>query len=218
MDQYRFCVVSDGRQCFADFDRDLLGDGYERGGYRCFGIGDGDGEPAPDLHGGSVPRHHQPGRIYDSYSELQSLGNVLHLERQQRFGFVGFERECFPDHRRDLYRDGNQRGWHRGGGFRFGDGEPASDLHARGLGEQHQPRWLHDSDGKLQSGGNIVHLDQHRLLRVGPQRQRLPGRRHHLLRYRHQRGGHGRCGVGDHHGEPASDLYFGRFTDHHQPG
>ena len=212
-------VLGFQRERFADHRRYVHGDGHECGGHRCCGLGYGDGKPASDLHPNALAFDHQPGRIFDFDRKLQSSGDLIHVEQQQRLGVFGFQRERFADHRRDIYRDGNKCGGYRCRGFGYGYGEPASDLHPDAFALHHQQGRVQHFDSELFACSNFLHVEQQCGIGVfGFQRERFPDHRRDLHGDGNECGRYRCCGLGLGDGEPASDLHPDTFTLHHQPG
>ncbi len=100
--QRRLCVVGFERERVADFDDNLYRHGYQRCGHRGVGIGDGDGEPAADLHADAFAFHDQPGWILDSDGGLHSGCDVLHVDRHGVCD-VGIERERVAEFDSELF-------------------------------------------------------------------------------------------------------------------
>ena len=158
--QQRAGVFGVERQRFADRRRDVHGHRHECCGFRRCGLRDRDRHPAAHLHAVGLALNNQQGGIDDTNRKLHSGCDVLHLERQRRVGVVGFERQCFPDRRRDLHRNRHQRRRNRRTRIGERNRKPAAHLHPVGLACNDQPGRFLNFDGQLFSGSNILHLEQ----------------------------------------------------------
>ena len=219
VDQRRFCNVRFERQRVPDFDLDLLGGRAQRGGRQQFGVGDGHGEPAPDVHADPVALHDQPGRVLNADGQLLARRHIVHVD-QHRFYVVGIGRQRVADVDRNLLRHGHQCGGHRRGCLRHRDREPAAELRPDCIAHYHQPRGFVDTDGDLHARRNLVQLDQLGVFVDDLFRQRQPDDHHNLHCLWQQRRGDRPCGNGDGDGEPTggAGLHADGVADCDQPG